>query len=53
MKYEGFWRRITVSASYYYADIFLWGLGQPKARDKRSVLKNKTWIRIAGRRYEV
>ena len=42
MKYEGSWRRITVSGSHYYADIFLRGLGQAEGRDKRSVLKNKT-----------
>jgi len=53
MKYEGCWRRITVYASHYYADIFLRGLRQAKARDKRSVLKNKTWIGIAGFKYEV
>jgi len=41
MKYEGSWRRITLSASHYYADIFLRKLGQAKARDKRNVLKSK------------
>jgi hypothetical protein len=45
MKYEGFWRGITVSASNCYADIYLRGLEQAKARDTRSVLRNKTWIR--------
>jgi len=45
MKYEGSWRRITVSASHYYADILLRGLEQAKARDRRSVLKKKSWIR--------
>jgi len=53
MKYEESWRRIRASASHHYADIFLRGLGQAKARDKRIILKNKTWIRIAGLRYEV
>jgi hypothetical protein len=45
MKYEESWRRVTLSASNYYAHIFHRGMGKPKARNERTVLKNKTWIR--------